>query len=105
MIDYRDTYTGYYFCSRICGKLNSELKTHVYTTDTITISIIKDEADSILQINLGNQVVKVKLLEYKMRAFPSSGYFGGKFFATDSIDFGIALGMSKNCRYIGKKQE
>jgi hypothetical protein len=101
--DYRDAYTGTYFCKSACnvGKINRNMN---YISDTLTIRVVKDVTDSVLQVKLGNQVLKVKLLGNNLRAYPSGGYYGGKFFATDSLDIGLSGGRASTCRYLGKKQ-
>ena len=53
--DYRDTYTGTYFCKSNCGGLNWSTRSSDFSTDTISISVVKDAADSILLINFNKQ--------------------------------------------------
>ncbi len=100
--DYRDTYTGSYLCNRVCSKgFSPELSS---STDTISIDITKDKNDSLLKINLGQQVLTVKLINNILQAYPKSGHYGGKFFAKDSLDLYFAAGRALSCRYLGKKR-
>jgi hypothetical protein len=100
--DYRDACTGTYFCNRVCSSGLGMKVTQ--TSDTISIVIKKDALDSVLQINVGGQNTKMKLHNKTLQAYPKSGYFGGIFFASDSLDFYLTSGRASSCRYLGKKK-
>jgi hypothetical protein len=104
--DYRDAYIGKYFCKSVCSKkddTNGKIQ-NSYRNDTISIVISKDATDSVLQVKLSAQVLKVKLHNNYMRSYSRGVHCGGKFFATDSLDFNFTPGLASSCRYLGKKQ-
>lgn len=102
--DYRDTYVGTYFCSSMCRGVNSEHNGLTSASDTITISIVKDPMDSILQITIRNTIFKVKLKSTIMSAYPLGQHWAGIFYSTDSIGFSKSVGLAANvCSYLGKK--
>ena len=104
--DYRDAYTGTYFCkqsnSQRSGKYNQEV--NISSSDTNSIIVIKDVLDSILQINVGKEIIKVKLRNKTLQAFPSGGHYKGNFYSTDSINFYFASSRAISCSYKGKKK-
>ena len=102
--DYRDAYTGTYFCKSACSNKDGVTRESVNTTDTLSIAISKDAADSVLQIKLGTNILKVKLLNKNLTAFQAGSHYGGNFFASDSLDFIFASGRTSSCKYIGKKK-
>jgi hypothetical protein len=102
--DYRDAYTGTYFCKQKSNTSSNGNRESVITVDTISIVITKDVLDSVLQINLGHQTIKVKLINKTLQAFPIYGHYGGSFFAADSIDFYFAPGRISSYHYTGKKK-
>ena len=101
--DYRDNYIGSYACIKTCYYLTGHDQERNMTSEIINIAITKDDMDSILQVSLGQQVLKVKLLSDKLIAYPYGGYYAGRFFAVDSIDFNFGPGRSSSCNYKGKK--
>ena len=105
LTDYRDAYTGTYFCTRLCSSLKTEGGGRTTKIDTISIIVSKDVKDSILQINLGQQVLKVRVANKKMRTISSNyRYFAGTFFAKDSINFSFIPALSISYNYIGKRK-
>lgn len=104
LTDYRDAYTGTYSCKFYNNHLSSETMLYVLDTGRANISISKDAIDSVLQINLGGQILKAKLMNKVLQPYPQRGKYGGKFFSTDSISFGFASTMASSIRYMGKKQ-
>jgi len=102
--DYRDAYTGTYFCNRFCNSYKGNRPGGNYTSDTVSVGITKDAIDSVLQINTGQQILKMKLLNKTLQAYPKNEHFGGKFFNTDSINFNFAAGRTYSCTYKGKKK-
>ncbi len=103
LTDYRDAYTGVYFCNVTCNRLSGDVQERDITSDTISINITKDAVDSILKINFSKQIVKIKLLSKAFEPYPKGGYYGGRFFAQDSINFSFSQGRSTSCNYAGKK--
>jgi hypothetical protein len=103
LTDCRDTYIGAYLCKRICVRSNYLTKQNDFNTDTTIITISKADEDSVLNINLNDQDIKVKLNGKYLQAF-SMGHFGGEFYSTDSIDFSYSQMQSITCRYLGKKE-
>jgi hypothetical protein len=101
--DYRDAYTGTYFCQSACNTLSGN-RERGYIVDTLRIIVVKDKIDSVLQISFGNQVTKVKLLNKILQAYPRGGYYSGKFFSADSLDFIFNLSRASSCKYKGKKK-
>ena len=104
LTDYRDAYTGTYSCKFYNNHLSSETMLYVLDTGRASITISKDTLDSVVQINLGQQILKAKLINKVLRPYPNQGKYGGKFFAADSISFGFASTMAVSIRYMGKKQ-
>ena len=87
-----------------CSKLDGQKPGINNSSDTISIILVKDAMDSILQINLGEEIVKVKLRSQTLESFPRNGHYGGYLFAADSINFYYGPSRSSSCRYIGKKK-
>jgi hypothetical protein len=102
--DYRDAYVGSYFCNRNCNHFNLDSHGYINVADTITINISKDALDSIMQIRLGRDTVKAKLVSGDLFPYPDGSNYGGSFFSTDSLNFAIAYGRVRTCNYRGKKQ-
>lgn len=102
-MDYRDTYTGNYSCKFYNNHLTSPDMINVLDTGRITVTIKKDFLDSVVQINLGQQILKAKLVNNNLEPFPNKSHYGGKFFSTDSLSFSFSPTMSGSIRYIGKK--
>ena len=101
--DYRDTYIGTYFCKCICNNSNGGTTSNLIM-DTLSVSITKTAQDSVVQVNIGNRVLKLKLKNKLLMPYEDEGHFGGKFFSADSLDFYFAAGRSSSCRYLGKKE-
>ncbi len=104
IIDYRDCYVGKYLCTNSTSRFQGSTATSSISTDTITIFITKDVSDSLLQINIAQQIMKVKLVNKTLKAFPLGGHYGGKFYATDSLDFNYSQGRAFSSRCFGKKK-
>jgi len=102
--DYRDAYTGTYFCNRFCNSYKGNSPGGNYTSDTVSVGITKDATDSVLQINTGQQILKMKLLNKTLQAYPKNWHFGGKFFDIDSIYIDFTAGQTYSCTYKGKKK-
>jgi hypothetical protein len=103
--DYRDPYTGNYFCSRSHQHLNSEHSSLVYTSDTLTITISKDAVDSIVDITANQVTYKAKLISGKLRTYISWQQCSGKFYSSDSISFVTSGSQIPNSYYFrGKKR-
>ena len=102
LTDYRDAYVGSYSCKMKCTKpeINSAPKT-TFTTETLTVT--KDTQDSILIISSGSILAKCKLINSKLNPYPSYNRWRGRFYASDSVDFGITLGMVSYYGFRGKK--
>ena len=103
--DYRDTYVGTYFCNR-GTKVMTGIAERTYRTDTISLYISKDATDSILQVKISNQIIKVKLVVKNMTFYSSSNGIGGggNFFSTDSLNFNYAVGRTTFSFCKGKKK-
>ena len=100
--DYRDAYTGSYFC--MCTQTQMESTGQYTRMDTASIVISKDAKDSILQVKTGSSTLKVKLIKKVMRTGNPGIQCGGYFFSTDSLSFGFALSPASSCKYRGKKR-
>lgn len=100
--DYRDAYTGSYFCHSSSTMVNPE-EGPKKTNSTLTINVSKDALDSILQITIGTNTHKFKLKSEKLYAYPDGEHRNGKFFATDSISMYMSYGRASSSVYIGKK--
>jgi hypothetical protein len=97
--DYRDPFVGFYFCTvSITGRQSQVL------TDTLTLHITKDIADSILKITIGNITLKTKLVSSNLNAFPYGGKYKGSFYSSDSLRFIYSPTRSTLHSYKGKKQ-
>lgn len=104
LTDYRDAYTGNYFCTRSCERMKtSPNDLNTTTTDTLTIAVAKDALDSIMNITIGQSTLQVKLKNNTLHPYTAGSRFGGKFFATDSISF-MSSGLGNLCSYRGKKK-
>ena len=101
--DYRDAYTGTYLCKSYIHHLSLENKQYVNDKGTVSIVISKDALDSVLQINLSQQILKAKLINNVLQPYPQGGHYGGRFYAADSLSFGYTPSMAVSLRYIGKK--
>ena len=53
---------------------------YVNDTGTVSIAISKDALDSVLQINLGQQILKVKLINKVLQPYLRGGHYGGAVF-------------------------
>ena len=99
--DYRDAYTGNYLCS-----LNSTIvmpaDPPIVTSGTVIITVTKDVQDSVVQLSVGSNLLKFKLKNNHLLAFPE-GRWGGRFFASDSILLNSSYGRASSSYYIGKK--
>ena len=104
--DYRDAYIGNYLCKSTCSELShgNNGKQNDVINDDASISISKDAADSVLQIKLGSNILKVKLRNKSLKALGQGAHYGGTFFSTDSLDFVFNASRASSCRYKGKKQ-
>lgn len=102
--DYRDNYTGTYFCNSVCNQSNYQTKRPDFKTDTTNITISKAGQDSIIIVHLHGKSLQVKLNGRYLQAFPGSGHYGGEFISADSIDFSYSQGLSLICRYKGRKK-
>ncbi|HEX7414746.1 MAG TPA: hypothetical protein VF411_11950 [Bacteroidia bacterium] len=102
--DYRDSYTGSYFCNRSCEGMRNRQNTQSTQSDTVTIIVTKDALDSILKITIGKNTMQAKIKNKMLNPHSeSSAHWGGKFFATDSISF-MSSRLGSTCRYAGKKK-
>ena len=101
--DYRDVYTGVYACKRFVEKLSSQTMQYNLDTSRVNITISKDNIDSVLQIGLGEEVIKAKLIGNSLQPYPFSRKYGGKFFSTDKFDFFYTPNKTISLRYKGKK--
>ena len=101
--DYRDSYTGAYFCRRSSTTINLGAPAKV-KKDTITVYVTKDVIDSVLQISMSNSVNKFILRNGILTEYPNEGHSGGKFFASDSIRLNILFGHGYQSRLVGKKK-
>ena len=105
LTDYRDSYTGSYFCNRSCQRLNAPYTELTTYNDTLTIIIEKDQRDSMLQITIGQNSYRMKLNNGRINASEPSTRYYGNFFASDSISFIVKPGLAPNsCSYRGKKK-
>lgn len=101
--DYRDAYTGNYFCTRSCERMKTSPNASTTYTDTLTIGVAKDALDSILKITIGQSTYRAKLKNNTLHPYTAGARFGGKFFSTDSISF-MSSGLGNLCSYRGKKK-
>ena len=102
--DYRDVYVGNYFCTENCQTVNSDKTGTVSNTTMLTISVSKDPADSVINVNIRNVLYKAKIENGKLFAYPK-GHWSGKLFSSDSLRFVISTSHIMNiCGYSGKKQ-
>ena len=102
--DYRNAYVGKYACHSSTRQFKGGNTAHAVFTDTISITITKDVADSILLVNIRQQTLKVKLINKSMQASVSGSHYGGKFYATDSLFFSFQPSMAVSYKYYGKKK-
>jgi len=102
--DYRDGYVGKYFCKKSSSRFQGGKIAPAVSSDTITITISKDALDSVLQINLGQQILKVKLINKVLQPYTQGGHYGGRFFANDSLSFSFSPSLAISYRYLGKKK-
>ena len=101
--DYRDSYTGSYFCNRSCEGMRNRQNTQSTHSDTVTITVTKDVLDSILQITIGKNILQVMLKNNTLYPYPAGARLGGKFLSNDSIAF-MSSGLGNSCSYRGKKK-
>jgi hypothetical protein len=101
--DSRDIYVGNYLCTCICQGVDTDQNRLAYQRDTIILSITKDRLDSLLNIDIGQNMYRVKLKDGVMYAYPPGQHWGGKL-SSNSISFGISAGMTTMCKYKGKKK-
>ncbi len=102
-IDYRDTYTGNYFCRCNCQRMRMKPSDPGTYTDTLTIGVAKDPLDSILKITIGKSIYQIKLKNNVLHPYVATDRIGGNFFASDSISF-VSSGLGSSCSYRGKKK-
>lgn len=102
--DYRNAYTGTYFCNRMCDSYSGHKPGENSKSDTISIIITKDAVDSVLQISIEQQIFKIKLFNKTLQAYPINGHYGGYFFASESIEFYFANGRAHSCKIMGKRK-
>ena len=95
--DYRDAYTGNYFCRSTVVASSAR---PMY--DTVTITVSKDVLDSVLQIKFGMNTHKFKIQNTLLNSLAGDGH-SGKFFATDSLRLYMYGGHS-HVSYIGKRK-
>jgi len=101
--DYRDVYVGRYLCTCFYQGVDSNQNKLTYHNDTITIYITKDPLDSILIIDIGQNMYQVKLKKEIIYAYPSGNHWGGRL-STNGISFGLSTSMTTMCKYKGKKE-
>ena len=101
--DYRDIYTGTYRCKSYRSHLDPNTMAYKTNADSINIVVSKDVIDSILQIKIGSQVLQAKLINKGLRAYPSAGKYGGRFFSSDSLKLKVISSMASSTYYEGKK--
>ncbi len=106
VVDYRDVYTGNYFCKSTCSEVshgNNGMQ-HDTKNGNVSIEISKDAVDSVLQIKFGMNILKVKLRNKVLKALEPGSHYGGSFFSADSLDFVFNAGRTSSCKYRGKKK-
>jgi hypothetical protein len=104
LTDYRDLYTGTYACKSYRSHLSSENHNrYILDTGRVKIILTKDALDSVIQVQIGNQVLKTKLVNGGLRSYPTVGKFGGRFFSSDSLDFFVMPNRASSERYMGEK--
>lgn len=101
--DYRDAYTGTYFCQSFSQHRENDIHQTSTRVDTSRVMISKDVKDSILQVKANGVIFKMKLLNKRLRSYTLGVQCGGYFFSADSLDFRFALNRASNNRYRGKK--
>jgi hypothetical protein len=103
--DNRELYLGEYNCVQIKQSLNEKHDGLSYTKEKCTLSVMKDETESVLQIKSPSGLVKVKLEKNIM--YPYQGLrSGGNFYAEDSIYFKVIPGMGPfSSEYRGVKKK
>ena len=103
--DYRDTYTGTYFCNRTTttALLGQRIAPKIIK-DTVSILVAKDIEDSTMRITIQGGTYKMKLKNTTNRAYLDGGRNRGVFFDTDSISFSTPLGHAGAAFYVGKKR-
>ncbi len=100
--DYRDAYVGSYFCTYFNQGVDTDQNKLAYHNDTITLYITKDPLDSILIIDIDQNIYQVKLKDEIIRAYPPGKHWGGSL-SNNSISFGLSASMTNMCKYKGKK--
>ena len=100
VIDYRDACVGDYFCKRSCYIMDRPQNEN----DTLTINLSKSSLDSVMQINIGQYSVQVKLKNDILYGYPEGSHWGGKIFSQDSIQFTLFSGKTSVCNFYGKKK-
>lgn len=102
--DYRNSYVGKYACKVTGNHFQSNTTSNAVITDTISITITKDASDSVLLVNIRQQILKVKLVNKNLQATISGCHYGGKFYSADSLFFIYQPSMAVSSRYTGKKK-
>ena len=103
-IDYRDVYLGTYSCKKYTERFGLDMKKNVLDTGRVNVLITKDTQDSVVQINLGSETIKAKLINKILQPYPSvSRQYGGKFFGTNDFDLFYTPSKVISIRYVGKK--
>ena len=99
--DYRDAYTGTYFC-RSTSFSNLQGGNRV---DTACIVISKDAIDSMLIIKPAGTNTSFKVKLRKKNLYPGAGMrCKGYFYASDSLRFGFTANPVSSFEYRGKKK-
>jgi hypothetical protein len=101
--DYRDAYIGNYLCNCNCEGLRNRSNENSVISDIITVGIKRDNADSVMQITIGQNTIQAKLRNNIIQSYPSGGLVQGKFFSKDSITFVISR-LGSLCNYKGKRK-
>jgi hypothetical protein len=100
--DYRDAFTGRYFCHRNSVRINGEGPPDLIK-DTISIVVAKSAIDSMMEIAVGSTIHIFKLKNNNLSAYPNGERRLGSFFASDSIRLSISYGHGFALRMHGKR--
>ena len=99
--DFRDPYCGTYSCKSIYRHLTVQKTSFTQDTLGTTLTVSKNQADSVLNLAVGNDIFYVKLDDHRFRG-TKARCFGH--FSNDSIYFTFIPSLGpQSFRFVGKK--
>jgi len=101
--DYRDPYIGIYFCQCSRTSVNSQGFSNK-EIDTVSVFVLKDEMDSVLNIKIQKNTYKFKLKSNTLYAYSNMGHYYGNFYSKDSLIIHLSYGHFSSMVFKGKKK-